>query len=135
MNKEILLKEITYKAVRSSGSGGQHVNKVSSKVVLSFDVESSEGLSDEEKSLLYKNLAARLTNENLLVLSSSENKSQSKNKIAVIERFLTIIKEGLYVPKKRIPSKPSKASVKRGKDKKSKRGELKKLRRKPGLDL
>ncbi|MFT6717090.1 MAG: ribosome-associated protein [Saprospiraceae bacterium] len=134
MNKPVLLKELTFKAIRSSGAGGQHVNKVSSQVVLSFDVSGSKGLVWREKSLLYKNIAARLTNEKILILSCDDVRSQLQNKNKVIERFFEIIKAGLHVPKRRIASKPSKNSIKRMKAKKGRRGDLKKLRQKPGLD-
>lgn len=134
MNKAILTKELNYKAIRSSGAGGQHVNKVSSKIVLSFDVARSEGLSEREKNLLYKNLASRLSNEKILLLACDESKSQLQNKSKVVERFFEMIKAALYVPKKRIASKPSKASITRMKDKKRKRGELKNSRKKPRID-
>jgi ribosome-associated protein len=134
MNKDILLKEITYKAVRSSGAGGQHVNKVSTKVIISFDLANSEGLSDAEKVLLNKKISNRLTSDQVLILSCDASRSQLKNKTIVIRRFLEILTEGLKVQKKRIPSKPSKNSIKKTKAKKSQRGELKKLRRRPGLD-
>lgn len=134
MNKETLLKELKYKAIRSSGAGGQHVNKVSSKVVLSFDIANCEGLSSQEKKRLYKSLASRLTNDKILLLSCEESKSQLQNKTKVIKRFFDMILAGLFVPKKRLKSKPSKASIIRMKDKKRKRGDLKKSRRKPDAD-
>ena len=134
MNKEVLQKELTYKAIRSSGAGGQHVNKVSSKVVLSFDVANSQGLNWREKSLLYKKLASRLTNDKILLLSCDESRSQLQNKNKIVERFFEIIKAGLFVAKRRIASKPSKNSIKRVKDKKNQRGKLKSLRKKPNLD-
>ncbi len=131
MNKEILTKELHFKAIRSSGAGGQNVNKVSSKVVLTFDVAQSEGLSEHEKTLLYKNLASRLTTEKVLILVCDDARSQLQNKEQVIQRFFELIQKGLVVPKKRIASKPSKASIKRMKENKKRRGELKKLRSKP----
>ena len=134
VNKETLIKELTYKAIRSSGAGGQHVNKVSSKVVLSFDVAQSEGLSSREKSQLFKTLASRLTSEKILLLGCDDSRSQLQNKNKVEERFFEIIKAGLFVPKRRIATKPSKASVKRGKEKKKKRSDLKASRKKPNLD-
>lgn len=134
VNKEVLLKEITYKSIRSSGAGGQHVNKVSSQVVLSFDVAHSKGLVWAEKSLLYKNIATRLTKEKILLLSCDESRSQLQNKNKVVERFFEILKAGLFVAKRRIASKPSKNSIKRIKDKKNQRGKLKQSRKKPGLD-
>lgn len=131
MNKEILIKELQFKAVRSSGAGGQHVNKVSSKVMLSFDLLNSAGLSVTEKERLYKRLSSRLTAEKVLILECEETRSQLQNKERIIIRLFELLKKGLFVPKKRIASKPSKASVKRGKDKKKRRSDLKSSRRKP----
>ena len=134
MNKEVLLKELTYKAIRSSGAGGQHVNKVSSKVVLSFDLYNSKGLVWSEKKLLYQSIASRLTMEKVLILACDDSRSQLQNKNKAIERFFEILKTGLFVAKRRVAAKPSKSSVKRGKDKKKQRGQLKSLRKKPSLD-
>jgi len=134
MQREKLLKELTFKSIRSSGAGGQHVNKVSSKVVFSFDVFSSNGLNKEEKLRLYNTLGSRLTKEKILLLGCDETKSQLQNKTRVIERFLEILTAGLQIPKRRIASKPSKASVKRMKEKKRFRGEIKKSRRKPDIE-
>jgi len=131
MNKETLINELNFKAIRSSGAGGQHVNKISSKVVLSFEVMQSKGLDSEEKRQLCNSLASRLTLEKVLLLACDETKSQLQNKNRVIERFFELIKRGLFVPKKRLASKPSKASIRRVKDKKKKRGDLKGLRKRP----
>jgi len=131
MNKEILINELNFKAIRSSGAGGQHVNKISSKVVLSFDVRHSIGMNSGEKRQLCDSLVSRLTIEKVLLLACDETKSQLQNKNRVIERFFELMKTGLFVPKKRLASKPSKASIRRVKDKKKKRGELKGLRKRP----
>lgn len=120
-----------FKAVRSSGAGGQNVNKVSSKVVLSFDLKNSQALSDEEKVLLETKLSSRLTTENLLILNCDEDRSQLKNKAIVTKRFLDIIAAGLVVPKIRKATKVPKSVIrKRIKDKKNV-AEIKKTRRKP----
>jgi ribosome-associated protein len=134
MNREQLVSELTFKAVRSSGAGGQNVNKVSSKVILTFDIPKSQGLSEEEKTLLVINLNSRLTSENVLILNCDEDRSQLKNKEIIIKRFLELIKKGLFVPKERKATKVPKAAIrKRIKDKKN-LGEIKKSRRKPDLD-
>lgn len=120
-----------FKAVRSSGAGGQNVNKVSSKVVLSFDLKNSQGLSDEEKTLLGNILHNRLTSEQILILNCDEDRSQIKNKAIVIKRFLDIITAALIVPKIRKATKVPKSVIrKRIKDKKN-ISEIKKTRRKP----
>lgn len=113
-----LLKELKFKAVRSSGAGGQHVNKVASKIELIFDLQNSVGFTDEEKTVLLKKLHRKLTKEQILLLQCSENRSQHKNKEIVIERFLQIITNGLKVPKKRKATKPSKASIQKRLEKK-----------------
>ena len=134
MDTEKLIKELNFKATRSGGAGGQHVNKVSSKIELFFDVENSAQFSEEEKNLLLKNLATRLTKENVLILTCDESRSQHKNKELAIQRFLAIITQGLIIPKKRKPTKPSKASVKRRAEARKKISVKKVLRKKPGLE-
>ena len=134
MYKSILIKELSFKTARSSGAGGQHVNKVSSKVILSFNLENSEGLNAREKRLLKNALASRLTTEGILNLSCEESKSQHQNKDIVVKRFLSILKKGLIGPKKRIATKPTTASKKRNLDEKKRRGQTKALRNKPKLD-
>jgi ribosome-associated protein len=131
LDKEKIISELHFKAVRSSGAGGQNVNKVASKVVLSFDLNSSQALSEDEKVLLTVKLASRLTNEHILILSCEEGRSQLKNKAIVIKRFLAIIAAGLVIPKSRKPTKIPKSVVKkRIKDKKNV-AEIKRSRRKP----
>jgi ribosome-associated protein len=134
MDSDKIISELAFKAVRSSGAGGQNVNKVSSKVILSFDLNASEALSDEEKLLLQTNIAARLTSENVLILNCDEDRSQLKNKEIVVKRFLEIIKKGLFVPKVRKATKIPKSVIKkRIKDKKNV-SDLKQSRRKPNLE-
>ncbi len=132
-NIEELFNEISWKAVRSSGAGGQHVNKTSSKIVLTFNIDDSLGLTDPEKQLLMKNLKSRLTNNNELILECSETRSQHKNKELVLDRFKDLILSGLIVPKKRKKTRPTKASkFKRLRNKKI-QSEKKSGRRKPDL--
>lgn len=97
---ELLIPELSFKAIRSSGSGGQHANKVSSKVELHFFIEDSAILTYYQKKLLLKALKSRLTNDNELILQCDESRSQHKNKELVIKRFYELIKKGLIVPKK-----------------------------------
>ena len=130
MKKQQVHSELQFKAVRSSGAGGQNVNKVSSKVELSFDVPASEGLSDVEKERLLQKLKTRLTNDGVLILQCDEARSQHKNKDLVIKRFFDILKKGLTVPKKRKRTKPSKSSIEKRLKSKKKAAE-KKANRKP----
>jgi len=126
-----IVSELAFKAVRSSGAGGQNVNKVSSKVVLSFDVANSGALSEEEKERVYSKLSARLTSENILILNCDEDRSQLKNKDIVTKRFLDIMTKALIVPKIRKATKIPKSVIKkRLKDKKT-LSEIKQNRRKP----
>jgi ribosome-associated protein len=134
MDVEKIISELNFKAVRSSGAGGQNVNKVSSKVVLSFDLNTSQSLSEEEKMLLKTNLATRFTSDDILILNCDEDRSQLKNKEIVTKRFLELIKKGLHVPKVRKATKIPKSVIKkRIKDKKN-ISEIKQSRKKPNLD-
>jgi ribosome-associated protein len=110
LDEQQITRELSFKAVRSSGAGGQHVNKTSSKVELYFDLEASEGLLEEEKARLIKKLATRLTKENLLILNSEESRSQHKNKELVVAKFFELLQENIKKPKPRKKTKPSKAA-------------------------
>ena len=134
MNAVKIIKELHFKAIRSSGAGGQHVNKTSSQIELTFDLENSNSLSDKEKELLKVKLASRLTKENLLILSCQETRSQHRNKNIAIQRFLELLKTNLICPKKRKATKPSKASIKRKAENKKRISVKKVLRKKPKLD-
>ena len=131
MEKEKIISELTFKAVRSSGAGGQNVNKVSSKVVLTFDLKKSQSLTEEEKLLLETKLSSRVTTDSVLILNCDEDRSQFRNKEIVTKRFLELIKNALLIPKERKPTKIPKSVIrKRIKDKKN-ISEIKKTRRKP----
>lgn len=134
METHKIISELQYKAVRSSGAGGQNVNKVSSKVVLTFDLKNSQALSAEEKTLLEQNLATRLTTDLVLILNCDEDRSQLKNKEIVTKRFLDLIRKAMIVPKERKPTKIPKSVIrKRIKDKKN-LSDIKKSRQKPKFD-
>lgn len=129
-----ILQELTFKAVRSSGSGGQHVNKVSTKVELSFNLNASLALNDEQKLRLQQKLKHRLTKDAVLTLQCDENRSQHRNKDLVIKRFLDLIKFGLLIPKKRLPTKIPRAVIRKRLNSKRKRSEKKTNRKKPDID-
>ena len=134
MEIEKITSELSFKAVRSGGAGGQNVNKVSSKVVLSFDLAHSQALTDEEKLLVETKLSSRLTTDAVLILNCDEDRSQFRNKEIVTKRFLELIKNALLVPKERKPTKIPKSVIrKRIKDKKNV-SEVKKNRRRPNLE-
>jgi ribosome-associated protein len=133
MDKEKIISELSFKAVRSSGAGGQNVNKVSSKVVLTFDINASQCLTDEEKELISNKIKTKLTSENILILNCDEDRSQLKNKEIVIKRFLEIIAKALIIPKPRKATKiPRSVIEKRLKDK-STNAEVKQNRKRPEL--
>jgi ribosome-associated protein len=131
MNKEVIISELTYKAVRSSGAGGQNVNKVSSKVVLSFVLENSAGFTEEEKEIVNKKIGKKLTQEGVLILTCEEDRSQLKNKEIVTKKLFDLLEKSLIKPKPRKPTKVPKGAIeKRIKQKKS-NSEIKNGRKRP----
>lgn len=119
MNKEDLIPELRFKAVRSSGAGGQNVNKVASKVELYFSMDDSQVLTQSQKDQLKEKLQSRLTKNNELILYSDSSRSQHKNKELVIDRFFSIIEEGLKRrPVRKRTKIPKSAKLKRLKEKK-----------------
>lgn len=134
MDKDILQSELQFKAIRSSGAGGQNVNKVASKVELIFDLENSVGLADHEKAVLKKTIGNRLTKEDVLLLQCEESRSQHKNKTLVIQRFFDLLKQGLIIPKKRIPTKMPRAVVKKRMKAKRKVSDKKSNRKPPEME-
>lgn len=131
MKIEKIIAELKFKAVRSSGAGGQNVNKVSSKVVLTFDLNKSNALNEEEKVLLTTRLATKLSSENLLILNCDEDRSQLKNKEIVTKRFLEMLKKALIVPKIRKATKISRSAIEKRIKAKRNHSEIKLNRRKP----
>ncbi|MEP5339404.1 MAG: alternative ribosome rescue aminoacyl-tRNA hydrolase ArfB [Algibacter sp.] len=129
-----ILQELTFKAVRSSGSGGQHVNKVSSKIELYFNLNESLVLNDTQKQRIHYKLQHRLTKDSVLALQCDESRSQHRNKELVIKRFLDLIKFGLLIPKRRVATKTPRSVIRKRLNNKRKRSEKKVNRRKPDLD-
>ncbi|WP_308991472.1 alternative ribosome rescue aminoacyl-tRNA hydrolase ArfB [Mariniflexile litorale] len=134
LNKDALLQELTFKAVRSSGAGGQHVNKVSSKVELAFNLFESSFFNEKLKERLINKLQNRLTKEGVLMLQCDESRSQHKNKELVINRFFELIEKGLIIPRKRIPTKIPRAVIKKRLKIKRNLSDKKANRRKPDID-
>ena len=131
MDKEIILSELSFKAIRSSGPGGQNVNKVASKIVLNFNLLESNALTDEEKVLLQHKLASKLTNENQLILNCDEDRSQLKNKEIITKRFLELIEKALIIPKPRKATKIPRSVIEKRLKNKEKLSEIKQNRKKP----
>lgn len=130
MNVEIISSKLNFKAVRSSGAGGQNVNKVSSKIVLIFDVATSQGVTDEERILLHTKLKTKISQENLLILTCDEDRSQFKNKKIIIKRFFEMLEKALVKPKIRKVTKISKGANEKRIQEKKKAGEIKAGRKK-----
>ena len=134
MDKDQLLNELNFKAIRSSGAGGQHVNKTSSKIELTFNLENSLALNEDEKSRIRTKLASKITNDNNIIVYCEETRSQHKNKELAIKRLVSLLEESLKVSKKRKATKPSRTVVKKNIEK-SKRHSMKKaLRKRPKID-
>ena len=134
MNRESILSEFQFKAIRSSGPGGQHANKVSSKVEVTFDIITSKGLTEREKSRLLLKLNSKLSKNSWLLLQCDESRSQHTNKSIIIKRLLKLIEQALILPKKRRPSKPSRSSVEKRLRSKKKAALKKANRNKPRLE-
>ena len=130
---EKLMGECVFTAVRSSGSGGQNVNKVSSKVVLSFDVNASEVLSEIEKLRILEKLTNRISKNGILQISSDTERTQWLNKKAVTAKFQLLIRQSLQQERMRYATKPTYQSVQKRLDDK-KRQSTKKRFRSGGLD-
>lgn len=123
--------ELQFTTSRSSGPGGQNVNKVNSKVILKWDVANSIQLNENQKVIIYSKLKSRLTKDQVLVLQEQESRSQRANKEEVMIKLNALLQKAFVVKKKRKPTKPTKTSVqKRVKEKKLK-GEKKQWRQKP----
>lgn len=130
MNVELLLTELNFKGIRSSGPGGQHVNKTASKVEVSFNLDASNALSETEKERLRTKLSSKISSEGLIVLQCGETRSQHRNKTIVMERLVELLQQNLKVAKKRKKTKPSKGAMERPL-KSKKEHALKKSNRKP----
>jgi len=134
MDIELLLKEVSFSAVRSGGPGGQHANKVSSKVILQFNIQQTKALSDLEKITATHQLSTKISKDNMITLSCDESRSQHKNKEIVVQRFILLMKSALVKPKRRVPTKVSKAIRTKRIESKKKMAIKKSLRQKPKWD-
>lgn len=129
-----LVKELTFQTTRSSGKGGQNVNKVSTKVILVFDVQNSLVLNEEQKQLLFSNYPGKINKEGQLYLSCSKERSQLMNKNLVVERFLSLLENAFEPQTERKKSKPTKASKVKLKKAKQEHSEKKSQRKKIQLE-
>jgi len=130
MQPATILSEIKYRFSTSSGKGGQHVNKVNTKVLACWNVLASKGLSEEEKALLLKNLEKEISELGEICITSQRTRSQLKNRQDTHEKLLVLIQKGLIVPKKRKKTKIPKAIKEEIKRQKKRKASLKESRKK-----
>ena len=121
--------ELIFQASRSSGPGGQNVNKVSSKVELRFKISESALLSDDEKIIIFEKLINKINKAGEIILIAQADRSQLKNKEKVISKFLALLERALTPQKKRYLTRPTKASVERRLETKRVQAKLKADRR------
>jgi len=127
----MLFNELDFTAARSSGPGGQNVNKVNSKISARFDVIHSQILSEEEKTTILKNLSSHLTKDGILMISSQNKRSQLENKQAVIQKLESMIAKAFEKKKVRKATKASKSAIQKRINNKKLHAEKKKWRQKP----
>ena len=127
----LLFNEFEFLTSRSSGPGGQNVNKVNTKVTLRFDVTNSQILTIEEKEIIKQKLITRLTTENVLILTSQEKRSQLQNKESVLAKFDKLLIKAFEKKKTRKPTRPSKGAIQNRIQKKKQNSEKKKWRARP----
>ena len=125
----IPVSELSFRFSRSSGPGGQHVNRTETRVELLFDLASSPSLSKNQRTRALQNLAPYLDKRGVLHLVSQSSRSQLRNREEVVERFRTLMRDALKTPKKRRATQPSKAARERRLQNKKQRAETKRLRR------
>lgn len=120
--------ELDFRATRSGGPGGQHVNTSSTRVELTWDVAGSPSLTEEQRARIREKLANRIDGEGTLRLAASEHRSQHQNREAAVGRFVELVRAALHVPKARRKTRPPRASRERRLQSKKRRSETKRMR-------
>jgi len=125
---EIADDELEFAASRSSGPGGQHVNKASTRITLRFDLEATEALTPEQKQLVRERLPTRISKQGILSVSAQRERSQSANRQLAVERFAELLREALDVPADRRPTRVPRGAKRRRIEEKKRRGQIKRQR-------
>jgi ribosome-associated protein len=120
--------ELTFSVARSGGPGGQHVNKVSTRVTLTFDVDASPSLGDRQKTRLHERLATRIDRRGVLRVVCGRHRSQAANRREVVERFAELLREALKPPRKRVETRVPRGERRRRLEQKRRRADVKKGR-------
>lgn len=133
VNRNISIPEtsLTFTFSRSSGPGGQNVNKLNTRVTVSLDLDNCLVLTEAQKHKLHNTFKSRIDKEGVLQMSCQDHRSQHANRETVLERLAEMIAKALRPVKKRRPTKPTKGSIERRLQSKQQRAQLKKLRGKP----
>jgi ribosome-associated protein len=126
--------ELDVRVSRSSGAGGQHVNKTSSRVEIFWNVRRSRALTEEQRARLLERLASRLTTEGSIRVVASDMRSQSRNRDIAEERLADMVRRALLIPKKRRPTRPTRASKEARLEGKKRRSHTKRDRQKKSFD-
>ena len=129
-----LQSEFQFKTSRSGGAGGQHVNKVATKVQLSIDIRQSALISEHEKEILLAKLGNHISEEGVVQVISQAERSQYANKLDAIKKMYKLLNKCFEIPKKRKPSVPTRLSVHERKNDKKLKSEVKRLRGRLGLE-
>lgn len=126
--------ELAARASRAGGAGGQHVNTSSTRIEILWNVRTSSALDEETRARLIDKLATRIDGEGVIRVVASDRRSQRQNRESAEGRLAELVRKALVIPKKRRPTKPSRASKERRISEKKKRGETKAARRKDRFD-
>ena len=121
--------ELQYRATRAGGPGGQHVNTSSTRIELLWDLQNSRAVDDEQRERLRTRLAARLDSDGMVRVVASDRRSQQQNRQSADERLVALVKHALHVPKRRRPTKPTRAAKERRLSSKKRHSEKKQQRR------
>ncbi len=128
-NLSIPVQELQFRFATSGGPGGQHANRAATRAILSFDILNSPSLDEPTRQLLLKKLVSRIDRNGVLQLSVQDSRSQKQNRETAVSRFQSLIAEALIIPKKRRPTKPSRAAKEKRLARKKQKSNLKRQRR------